>query len=84
MSKYYIFSNVQTCPPCRFMVDHLNAECPGWKEKVEYVDLTKGITTEQEALLTKHSVRSIPAIVNNEEHLGVGFSKIVGLVMELC
>lgn len=81
--KHYIYSNKTTCPPCRFLVDALDNDLPNWRDKVEYVDLTKDLTPEQDALISKLGIRSIPALVNENEIVGVGFSKIYNFVKDL-
>lgn len=84
MEKYYLFSAVKRCPPCRMLVQQLDKEIPNWKDLIVYIDADE-MTTEQMELAVKLGVRSLPTFSDNDKILFTGFSiKIVKTIIELC
>lgn len=83
MSKVYLFSNAKTCPPCTFLRQELDNTVPNWQDKVEYVDLNKALSEEQEALKVKLGIRSIPALADENGVIGVGFGSIYNYIKKL-
>jgi thiol-disulfide isomerase/thioredoxin len=82
--KYYLFSAVHRCPPCRALVAMLEKSNLPWRDVVEYVDVDNA-TKEQNELATKLGVLKIPAFGTDESLLPVKFSMdIFNKIKELC
>lgn len=83
-SKYYLYSNTQTCPPCRMLKQSLDTKFPEWMNHIKYVDINR-MGQEDIDHLTKLGVRSLPSFTSETEIISVGFSQDkLNKIIELC
>ena len=82
--KYYLYSNIQTCPPCRTLKNNLDLMFPEWKDHIEYRDIN---SLDQESLqhISKINVRSLPSFTDEDNIIFVGYSpEKLKQIIELC
>ena len=83
-TKYYLYSNVQTCAPCRSLVKALDLMLPNWKEYIEYRDINN-LSPESLAHIVKVNVRSLPSFTDEDNIISVGYSpQKLKQIIELC
>ncbi len=82
--KYNLFSNTQTCAPCRILQAQLDEKFPEWRNYIHYVDINN-MTGDDINLIVKLNVRSLPSFTSREEIISVGFSPDkLNKIIELC
>lgn len=84
MKKYYLFSAVDRCAPCRLLAARLEEEFPEWKNYIEYINADT-LTKEQRDLAMKLMVMHLPSFCDSEKVIFRGFEKtMVSKIKELC
>ena len=84
LPKYYIYSNTQTCPPCRELKRQLDEKFPEWVNYINYVDIYN-MTSKDIFHITKINVRGLPSFTSESDVISVGYSPaILNKIIELC
>lgn len=84
LPKYYLYSNTQTCPPCRELKRQLDKNFPDWKKYINYVDINN-MTIENIGHIVNISISSLPSFTSETEIISVGYSpQILTKIIELC
>lgn len=84
MKKYFIYSAVSRCAPCKMLVSGLDANFPEWKNYIEYIDADT-MSTEHREMAIKLMVMHLPSFCDKERVIFRGYDKtIIGKIKELC
>lgn len=84
MKKYYLFSALSRCAPCRQLKERLDNEFPEWETYIEYIN-ADDLSKEQRELAMKLYVMHLPSFCDNEKVIFRGFEKtMVSKIKELC
>ena len=82
--KLYLYSNINTCPPCRMLVSELDKNLPGWKNQIEYRDVNR-IDQSWLQHLSDLNVMKLPSFTDDEKIIFTGFSPDkVKTIVDLC
>lgn len=82
--KYLLFSNPQTCPPCRQLKSDLDTIFPTWEDHISYIDINSMTPTDFD-IVEKLNVRRLPSFTNQDEIIHKGYSlDILKNIVELC
>ena len=84
MNKYFLFSAIDRCAPCRALVFELDKSIPNWKEYINYVDIDNS-TEEEINIATKLGITRIPVLTTNNEIVNNDiYIKIFKQIKEIC
>lgn len=82
--KYYLYSNTQTCPPCRVLKQNLELTFPEWKDHINYIDINNMSNTEMLHII-KVNVRALPSFTDEDQIISTGYSpEKLKQIIELC
>lgn len=84
MKKYFLYSAISRCAPCKLLVAKLDEEFPKWRDYIEYIDADT-MSTEHREMAIKLMVMHLPSFCDSERVIFRGYDKImIGKIKELC
>jgi len=84
MKKYFLYSAVGRCAPCRLMVFELDTQFPEWKDYIEYIDADTMSDIHRE-MAVKLMVMHLPSFCDEDKVIFRGFDRLmIGKIKELC